>query len=97
MSKLSENATVEARFRDASYYFWILAVEFLSHVKNAIVLFLYYNYYCNNNNRDQMEMMTIIYENGRNLTVFQIFTMLTPLFMNLLNRLFKNHQECHII
>eukprot|EP00828_Plagiopyla_frontata_P043467 TRINITY_DN678_c0_g1_i2.p1 TRINITY_DN678_c0_g1~~TRINITY_DN678_c0_g1_i2.p1 ORF type:complete len:953 (-),score=153.20 TRINITY_DN678_c0_g1_i2:31-2889(-) len=36
LSKLSENATVEARFRDASYYFWILAVEFLSHVKNAI-------------------------------------------------------------
>ena len=35
LKQLSENATIEAKFKDAAYFFWILATENLGFVKNA--------------------------------------------------------------
>ena len=35
LNQLSENATIESRFRDSSYFYWVLATENLSCVQNA--------------------------------------------------------------
>lgn len=34
LKQLSENATIESKFRDAAYFFWVLATDNLSCVKN---------------------------------------------------------------
>lgn len=34
LKQLSENATVESKFRDAAYFFWVLATDNLNSVKN---------------------------------------------------------------
>lgn len=35
LRQLSENATIEGKFKDAAYFFWILATENLGAIKNA--------------------------------------------------------------